>query len=496
MTISVEEYGKYDGIGLAGLVRKGEVHPSELLAAAMGRADAVNPGLNAIIERFDDRARLKATQALPAGTRFAGVPFLTKALGQEIEGLPISQGCMALRNYVASESADVVRRWEAEGLLIFGSTNTPEFGSKNVTEPRAHGPARNPWDRSRTPGGSSGGSAAAIAAGVVPMAGASDGGGSIRIPAAACGLLGLKASRGRIPGGPSAGEGIYGSAVQGVITRSVRDSAAMLDVMQGPEPHAPYYMPRPEQSYLEAITRPPRRLRVGFATASPLGSPVHADAAAAVEDAARLLQGLGHDVEEAAPRIDGRQMSQDFLTSWFCYVAAAVQEIRGKTGAARNEFDPDTLAMADAGRTVSAVELMQTHGRWQNYVNALARYHQKYDLLLTPVLSEPPLPIGHTATPRLLQLGNDIVSMAGLTGMLRKTRLFQDTVLKNLAWTPFTQLANITGRPAMSVPLYWTQKGLPLGVQFVGGLNSEALLLQLAAQLEQARPWFDRRPAT
>ncbi|WP_019140124.1 amidase [Noviherbaspirillum massiliense] len=495
MTISFDEYVRYDGLGLAELVRRGEVQRQELLEVAIARADQTKGKLNAIVRRFDERARQKALQPLATEARFPGVPFLVKALFQDIAGLPSSYGSRALGKTASLASADVTRRWEAQGLLIFGMTNTPEFGAKNITEPLAHGPARNPWDLSRTPGGSSGGSAAAVAAGIVPMAGANDGGGSIRIPAAACGLFGLKAGRGRIPMGPYVGEGLNGSAVQGVVSRSVRDSAAMLDVLQGPEPHAPYYMPAPDRSYLDAIRQPPRRLKIGFSTISPIATPVHADAVAAVQDAAKLLDTLGHHVEEASPAIDGVQLAQDFLIPWFCFVAATVDGIRRNTDAARRDFEPDTLAMADVGRSVSATELLQAQARWQIYVQALAHFHAQYDLWLSPVLSEPALRIGQMATPPLLHAVNDLVNMIGLSGVLRKTSVFQENILKNLAWTPFTQLANITGRPAMSVPLYWNRQGLPLGVQFLGALNDEALLLQLAAELEQARPWFDRQPA-
>ncbi len=494
MPIQFSEYVRYDGLGLAALVRRGEVHPQELLAAAIRRADETSQKLNTIVRRLDDRARQKAMQPYAPAARFPGVPFLVKSLLQDVAGVPSSWGSRSMGNEPAAESADVTRRWEAEGLLIFGMTNTPEFGAKNITEPLAHGPTHNPWDVTRTPGGSSGGSAAAVAAGIVPIAGANDGGGSIRIPAAACGLVGLKAGRGRISMGPVSGEGLGGFAVQGVVSRSVRDSAAMFDALQGPEPHAPYYMAPSEVSCLDAIRMPPRRLKIGFTTASPIGTPVHADAIAAVHDAAALLATLGHHVEEASPAIDGEQLAEDFLIPWFAFVAATVDEIRSKTGATRRDFEPDTRAMADVGRSVSAAEFLQIQERWQTYVNALARFHAHYDLWLSPVLSEPALPIGHMDTPPLLHLLNDAISTVGLSGLLRKTSIFRENILKNLAWTPFTQLANITGRPAISVPLYWNAQGLPLGVQFVAGLNGEAMLLQLAAELEQARPWFDKRP--
>lgn len=251
-----DDYIRYDALGLADLVRRGEVHPTELLAAALSRADDT-ASLNAIVMRLDESARVRAQAPFDTSAPFAGVPFLVKDLFQDMAGLPSSSGCRALKSVLAPQDSDVVRRWREAGLVIFGKTNTPEFGSKNITEPEVWGATLNPWDPTRTPGGSSGGSAAAVAAGVVPVAGASDGGGSIRIPAAACGLFGFKAGRGRISMGPSMGEALNGAAVQGVVSHSVRDSAAMLDVLQGPEAHAPYYMPAPEVPYLQCMDRPP-----------------------------------------------------------------------------------------------------------------------------------------------------------------------------------------------------------------------------------------------
>jgi amidase len=288
--MQVHEYLQHDAVGLAELVRRGEVSPAELLDAATARADAVNGPLNAVVRRYDDRARQRIAQGFDSSRQpLAGVPFLLKDLFQEWQGVPCSWGNRARKERPAPLTNDVVRRWENAGLVIFGATNTPEFGAKNVTESFALGPARNPWDRGRTPGGSSGGAGAAVAAGIVPVAGASDGGGSIRIPASCNGLFGLKAGRGRVSMGPMAAEGLFGAAVHGVVSRSVRDTAAMLDVLQGPEPHAPFWMPPPDQPYLEAMSRPPRPLRIGFTTEAPTGTPVDPQAVAATQDACQLL---------------------------------------------------------------------------------------------------------------------------------------------------------------------------------------------------------------
>lgn len=488
------DYIQYDGLGLADLVRRGEVSPAELLAAASSRADEVNGKLNAIIRRYDERAQQRVKQGFQAEQPFAGVPFLIKDLFQEWEGVPCGWGNRQHARNPAPLTSDVVRRWNEAGLVIFGATNSPEFGARNVTEPLACGPTRNPWDTSRTPGGSSGGSASAVAAGIVPVAGANDGGGSIRIPAACNGLFGLKAGRGRISMGPLAAEGLFGAAVQGVLSRSVRDTAAMMDLLQGPEPHAPYWMPPPEQPYLQAITRPPKALRIGYSTISPTGTPVDAQAVAATQDAVKLLSALGHHVEEVKLPFDGEQLSADFLMTWSCAQAMLIDELGRVEGLKPTDFEPDTQALAAVGRSVSAPELLSCLERWHLHTMDLARFHTQFDFWLSPTLSAPPIPIGALTTPPALHLVNKVMSGLGLFGVIRKTRFFRDIILKNLAWTPYTPLANLTGRPAMSVPLYWTPDGLPLGVQFVGGVNSEVLLLQLAAQLEQARPWFDKRP--
>jgi len=490
-----EEYVQHDAMGLAALVRGGEVTSSELLAAAQSRADEVNGQINAIVRRLDQAAGQQAAAADQGAGPLAGVPFLVKDLFQDIQGVVTSYGCRAMAEAPAEADSDVVKRWRKAGLVMFGMTNTPEFGAKGITEPDLFGPTRNPWDLSRTPGGSSGGSAAAVAAGIVPMAGASDGGGSIRIPAAACGLFGMKVGRGRISIGPLMAEGLNGAAVQGVLTRSVRDSALALDIMQGPEAHAPYYMPAPTTPYLAAIQRPPKPLRIGYTVESPIGTAVDPHAKAAVEQAARLLTDLGHHVEPVPLPFNGLQLSEDFLLAWFCSQAMIIDAIREATGARLSAFEADTRLMAAIGRTVSATRLLACEGRWNEHIQALSRYHEQFDLWLSPALAAPPVKVGSLRTPKAVEMVGDFIASLGLAGWLHNTSMFRTAVIQNMAWTPYTQLANLTGRPAMSVPLYWTPEGLPLGVQFVGPLDSEATLLQLAAQLEQAQPWFERRPA-
>ncbi|MFD7256352.1 amidase [Streptomyces sp. NPDC059874] len=487
------EYRSHDAVGLAQLVAAGEVSPSELLEVAIERAEAVNGRLNAIVRPMHELARERAKEP-PAGP-FAGVPFLIKDLMQDYAGLPTGSGNRALRHRAVEEHSAVVSRWLDAGLVVFGKTNTPEFGSKGITEPEVDGPTRNPWDLTRTPGGSSGGSAAAVAAGIVPVAGANDGGGSIRIPAACCGLFGLKPGRGVVPAGPNAAEHLEGAATDGVLSRSVRDSAAMLDVLTAQDdPGGPYLHARPSLPYAELARRAPERLRIGFSTRSPVDTDVHPDAVAAVEDAVRLLAHLGHDVEPAEPDIDQRRLTFDFLAMWCTQVAYTVDEIRKLPGVSPADFELDTHLLAAAGRALKAPDYYAAHQRWNTYSRQLASFHSRYDLMLTPTIARPAVRIGELDTPRPVQAVARVLMRLGLLGALAGTKAWEQAVIANLAATPYTQLANITGRPAMSVPTYRTSDGLPLGVQFVGPLGSEATLLALATQIETERPWAHFEP--
>jgi Asp-tRNA(Asn)/Glu-tRNA(Gln) amidotransferase A subunit family amidase len=487
-----DEYARYDALGLAELVAHKEVSAAELLAAAQERADEVNPRINAVVRRMDDEAA-RRTRAELQGP-FAGVPFLIKDLAQDYQGFPTSRGSRAFAATRAESNATVVQRWLDAGLVVFGKTNTPEFGSKGVTEPELYGAAHNPWDLSRTPGGSSGGAAGAVAAGIVPVAGASDGGGSIRIPAACCGLFGLKAGRGVVPSGPSHGEGFHGAATEGVISRSVRDTAAMLDVIRGADPDAPYLGAVAEGRYLDEVGRDPGRLRIGVQTSSALNPDPHPEALAAVHDAVKLLTDAGHEVEEAAVGHDDAALAQDFLLPWFVRAAHEADAAR-RAHPGQGGLELDTRIMAAIGRATPAPKLEAALEEWHTYVRALSAYHRTYDLLLTPTLSQPPIRIGSLDTPPAERIGARLALALHLGRLLPRLGIVDKAVRRNLAWVPYTQLANLTGRPAMSVPLYWTAENLPLGVQFVARPGGEGTLLRLAAQLEQARPWKDRRPA-
>ncbi|MGC9325602.1 MAG: amidase, partial [Desulfomonilia bacterium] len=424
------------------------------------------------------------------------VPFLIKDLLTAYAGAPMTMGSRAYQTYVPDHDSELMKRFKASGVVTLGKTNTPEFGLMAITEPELHGPTRNPWNTGRTPGGSSGGSAAAVASGMVPMASGGDGGGSIRIPAAYCGLFGLKPTRGRNPTGPDYGEIWQGAAKEHVITRSVRDSAAMLDATCGPDPGAPYVIPAPVVPYSEEIHRETGSLRIAYTTRSPLNTWVDPECRKAVEHTVTLLEGLGHIVEEAEPGIDGEELAKSYFMMYFGEVAADVAETELILGRkpTYTDFEGPTWACKLLGGVFSAGDFVYAVRKWNLFSREMGRFLQTYDLYLTPTTANPPAAIGELkpkpAEERLMHL----VNRFNLGRLLKATGIADKIASESLARTPFTQLANLTGQPAMSVPLYWTADGLPLGVQFVGRFADEATLFRLAAQLEQAQPWFDRRP--
>jgi amidase len=490
----LDEYMSLDATALAELVERKQVTPAELLALARRRADAVNPRLNAIVRRLDDVAD-RQTEHLDLQGAFAGVPFLIKDLDQEYQGFPTSCGSRSLAKDVADQHALVTERFLDAGLVIFGKTNTPEFGAKGVTESEYWGPARNPWNPECTPGGSSGGSGAAVAAGIVPAAGANDGGGSIRIPAACNGLVGLKTSRGLSPYGPQTGEPMFGMATQGVVSRTVRDSAALYDAIIGPNPRAAYQIALPDRLFAEHIKRRPGTLKIGYSASSAINPHPDGEAITAVEEAAKLLSDLGHHVEEVQPPYDDAALARDFLTIWFAQLYRQVAEIKQRIGARDSDFEADTLALSELGRSAGVLAPMLALENRNNYIQSLVTFHESYDYFLTPTLATPPLVVGATATSHRLQMVARIISKLRAGKVLALTGILDELIQDSLGWVPYTQLANLTGRPAISVPLHWTDAGLPLGVQFVGRLGADSDLLQLAAQLEAAHPWAHRHPA-
>jgi amidase len=483
----MDELFGYDAIGLSELIRKGEIAPVELLETTIQRIEKVNPKLNAVIHKLYDQARTASESLTSKGTKktdavFYGIPFLLKDLIAECKGTPFNEGSSAVKGYISELDSEIVKRYKAGGLIIVGKTNTPEFGILTTTEPSLYGATLNPWNPTLSPGGSSGGSAAAVAAGIVPMAHGNDGGGSIRIPASCCGLFGLKPTRGRNPLGPLFGDMGGGIVHEHALTRTVRDSAALLDVTSGPDLGAPYYVPSPERPFLEEVGRNSGRLNIGFLSSIPDGwnenADLHPNCLMAVRDAARLCESLGHHVEEVAPaELSHPRIPESFGTIFSSFVGHVVAYWQRELGKeiGQNELEPITWDSYQAGLKRTGADYLSAVEEIQRFSRKVARWYHKgnYDLLLSPTMRIPPPKLGAfistTEDPRRwLQVAHSMVA--------------------------FTRTQNITGQPAMSVPLYWNEDNIPIGVQFAGRYGDEATLYRLAAQLEQARPWADKIP--
>ncbi len=468
-------FSQYDALGLAELVRRKETSPAELLSWAIANAEAVNPLLNCIAHRHYAEAHAQIEAGLAPGA-FRGVPFIIKDLGMDLAGTVTSSGSLAFQDHRAAVDSELAARYKRAGLVIFAKSTTPELGLAYTTESKAFGPTRNPWDLERSAGGSSGGSAAAVAGGIVPMAHASDGGGSIRIPASCTGLFGLKPSRGRMPFGPSVTERWLGLSTAHAVTRSVRDSAALLDATSGIEPGSRYTAPPPPNGgYLQASRRAPGRLRIALMLRPPSGSDVDPQCIAAAHDAGRLCESLGHHVEEAAPALDADALGRGFLAAIMTSVAQVLRDRGAERGrpVSADEVETMTWIYAGQGRNATALEIVDGNAAFQAGALAMSGFLARFDLLLTPSIARPPARLG--------TLG---LSPADLDEYGRQVRTY----------SPFTALANMTGQPSMSVPLSWTPEGLPVGSMFTGRYGDEATLLMLAAQLENARPWAHRRP--
>jgi amidase len=495
VALPLPEYDSLDGLALADLVRRREVSPAELIEAAIARVELRNELFNAVIHRMDERARRTAASPLPDGP-FRGVPFLLKDLLAAFAGEPLSSGSRMYDGWRPDRNSELVNRFVRAGLVVVGKTNTPEFGLLPVTEPDRFGPTKNPWDRACTPGGSSGGSAAAVAARIVPMASGGDGGGSIRIPASCCGLFGLKPSRGRNPTGPGEGELWEGFATEHVITRTVRDSAAMLDATAGEDSGAPYFPPPPARPFLDEVGAPPGRLRIAMTVEPLLARSVHPDCRTAVLDAAGLLRELGHDVIEDAPPLDAAAFSRAMLTMLSGQIAADIRDAErrvGRRGTFR-DFESVTWAMRSLGEAFTAGEYQSAVRVLERAARGIAAFTDRYDVWLTPTLGAPPVRIGELAQRGVMKLGERLTGRLHLGRFLKTTTLVDELAERTFEFVPYTPLANATGQPSMSVPLYWNREGLPVGVLFTARYAHEATLFRLAAQLETARPWKDRMP--
>jgi Asp-tRNA(Asn)/Glu-tRNA(Gln) amidotransferase A subunit family amidase len=472
----IDEYESQDAMGLAAWVRAGEVSPQELLEAAVARVEARNPALNAVVIRVFEEGRKAIEAGLPDGP-FRGVPWLLKDLHAAWAGVRLANGSRFFVDNVSDYDSELVARYKRAGLVLFGRTASPEFGLTATTESTLHGDTHNPWKVAHSTGGSSGGAAAAVAAGIVPAAHATDGGGSIRIPASCCGLFGMKPTRARVPSGPKLGEGWSGMSVQHAVSRSVRDSAALLDVAAGPELGDPYFAPAPARPFLAEVGADPGRLRIAMQTRAFNGAEVAPECAAAARDAAELCRTLGHDVEEAELAVDRELLAGATGVIISANLRATLLERGEQLGRAyaADDLEPLTFVMAEGVKTREAAD----YARAVRAIHAIGRkvsaFLGRFDALLTPTMATPPLPLGRLALTR--------TDFAGLLADLTRT-------------VGFTQLFNASGHPAMSVPLYWNGDGLPIGVQFAGRFGDEATLFRLAAQLESARPWFLQRPRT
>jgi len=471
----------YDGIALGEMIRTGEIKPIELLETVIQRIERVNPRLNAVIHTMYDQAR-EIAEGKPADGLFAGVPFLLKDLIAEYKGAPFHEGSLAVKGYSSKIDTELVKRQKAAGLIVVGKTNTPEFGLVPTTEPSLYGATVNPWDPSLTPGGSSGGSAASVAAGIVPMAHGNDAGGSIRIPSSCCGAFGIKPTRGRNPLGPLFGDMGTGVVCEHALARTVRDSAALLDATSGPDPGDPYQAPPRERPFLEELGRRVGRFKIGFLTSIPEGwsieTQLHPDCEKAVKDAARLCESLGHIVEEIAPgELSYRDLFKAFGTLFTCLTGHMIAYWERELGKElrQDQLEPVTWASYQAGLKRTGADYLVVVEELQRFSRKVAQWYEQggYHMILSPTISIPPTKLGAF---RLVD--EDPMRWARMSN----------------SFVALTYIYNITGQPAMSVPLFWNEDNVPIGVQFAGRFGDEARLFRLAAQLEQARPWAERKP--
>ena len=482
-----------DAIELARRVRTREVSAAELVDAAIAGIEAVNPRLNAVVHKMYDAACQQAQQPL-TDAPFAGVPMVVKDFDGFVKGVPFTASTRFLAGFVPDHDAEAIARFRRAGLIFLAKTNCPELAILGTTESAWRGPAHNPWNLNHTTGGSSGGSAALVAARAVPVAHGGDGGGSLRIPASCCGLVGLKASRGRIPTGPDLGEGWGGYVQFGVLTRSVRDTAAMLDVLAGPMAGDPYAAPPHEGTFLAAMARAPQKLRIAFSTRSFFGRTTHPACVTAVQNTAKLLTDLGHHVEEAHPEFDRDALVQAYLTQVGVGTAAEISDFArwmGKTPKA-TDFEPSTWFLRQVGLAMGGVDLQRARDAIQTAGRQLARFHQRYDILLSATLAHPPVRLGELGLKPADKIGLGVLRKVPLKAAIRAA--LAQLAADNFEKMPNTQLFNQTGQPAISLPLHTGPDGLPVGVQFSAAYGEEDLLLALAAQIEAASPWIGRRP--
>ena len=469
-----EELAYMDATSQAALVRKKEIKPAELVEVAIARIEKINPQINAVVTAMFDEGRRAASGPIPDGP-FSGVPFLIKDLLAGYKGVRMSFGTSNMMHYVPDHDSELVIRYKKAGLIAVGKTNVPELGILPTTEPRVFGPCRNPWNLNRTSGGSSGGAAAAVAAGLVPVAHGSDGGGSIRIPASCCGIFGLKPTRGRNSLAPDFGDLMSGLVAEHVLTRSVRDSAAILDATAGYVLGDPYCAPAPERLFLKDVGKKPGRLRIAYLTGKLQGEDLSGDCLKALLDSVKLCEELGHEMVELKPDIRYEPLAQAFTTIQAAGCAVAVDGISfvARQKPARDQYENLTWGLYELGRKTTGGDYLFAVQTLQRICRDIQAAFQDYDVVMTSVLGEPPVEIGTFDSP-----DDDL-----LKGWRRAAE-----------FVPYTPIVNAMGNPAMSVPLFWNEEGLPIGTHFIGRFGDEATLLRLASQLEKARPWKKKRP--
>jgi len=470
------EYDDYDAVALAELVANKDVSADELLDEAIDRTERINPTINAVSLKHYDEARAAIIAGLPDGP-LKGVPFLIKDLHLLLKGTITTYGSGLFKDNMADHNATLTQRYIDAGLVIFGKTNTPEFGLTCTTEPRLFGQTKNPWDLTKTSGGSSGGASSAVAAGIIPAANASDGGGSIRIPAAMTGLFGMKPTRGRTPMGPDRGEGWAGQSISHALSRTVRDNAVLLDVTQGTTPGDPYEVQAPARPYVKDAAQDPKPLRIAVNTLTAGGNEPEPDVLKSIEETVKLLENLGHTVEEARPQIDPAAFGRAQLTMICANIAATVDNRLADLGRSlqQGDLEQNTQLMAEMGRATSAPDYTNAVTFMHQLGRMMAKLHETYDVYLSPVTSSAPIPLNWLDTDS------------------EDTATYADRIGK---FVPYTGMFNMTGQPSMSVPLYWNDDGLPIGSMLTGRFGDEATLFQLAGQLERAQPWAQRKAPT
>ncbi|MAI90447.1 amidase [Ponticaulis sp.] len=472
----MENYSEYDAMGLSELVAKKEVSPDELLDEALSRAEKASEDLNCVSALFPDIARAQIAEGLPEGP-LSGVPFMTKDLGVEVKGAPLTSGSRLFRDFVAERNSTIVERYRKAGIVTFGQTTSPEYGLTTSTESALFGQTRNPWNTKRTSGGSSGGASAAVSSGVLPLAQASDGGGSIRIPSGCTGLFGMKPSRGRIPMGPGRTEGWYGLSTVHAVSRSVRDSAALMDLTMGREIGSRYVAPDRYPPYLDQLQDKPRPLRVALWVNAPNGTKPDVDAHKGLYDTVRLLQDLGHWVEDTDPGLDGALLGKSLVMVIAGNIAALTADRARALGREiqDDDLEPLTHDMAQLGHSVPMAEMTRADAAFQEAAIKFENWMDagNYDVCLMPTMSKEPLFLGDLSLSR------------------EDKEAYTQAVT---SFAPHTAVFNMTGCPAMSVPLHWSNNDLPIGMQFGARYGDEGILFRLAAQLEEAKPWFNKRP--